>query len=276
MKALSTALELISHQIVELELDLGYPSDLDDYSEIEHYEDIIGSSILGSGMCKFTALRILSLSQVTLLSTQQQTSSPSETSDTSDTSDSPVIGHPFYERKRQVERISNTFDFSTIWSLKLRLCPGWEDLLDILTTYPRPMSIKSLEIQSPLFNEFGEGHGIIEFLQSFEGLENFYLSTGSTPPAFAVWRAVSHHKATLRRFVHHQRWIDPNEDFPLVEMEADVSDLSLDATELAGFRIDPSQNPLNELELTSLGLCCSPVTMVGRSSSNQITYLIDH
>lgn len=270
IKALAAVLERTSHQLVELDLDLIYHRDLQESGEVVEDNALFAKEILGvpeKRIRKFTALRVLSLSAVSFVSTGVKAS---DSSDSLDSSDYTV----FYSRMMQAaEEISSVFDFSAIRSLKLRFCPGWEELLELLTESPLPIRLTSLEIQSTISDECREAHVIMPFLESFEGLETLFLYTSSTSDTLDIWQSALRHKATLRRFVHHQRSINTDEEAPLFEQDCDVTDLSLFSEDVADFCTDPSQNPLSGLELSSVGLCCIPDLMVGRRESIEVTQL---
>jgi 16S rRNA U1498 N3-methylase RsmE len=86
---------------------------------------------------QFIALGVLSLCAASFISTGVKTPDSSESFDY----------ETFQSRKIQAaEQISSVFYFSIIRLLKLRFRPGWEELLDLLTVYPRPIRLMSLEI----------------------------------------------------------------------------------------------------------------------------------
>jgi hypothetical protein len=134
--------------------------------------------------------------------------------------------------------------------------------LDHLIRSSQPIRLKFLEIQSSIGDEDMVGTAIQPFLESFKGLEALFLSTSARSETLEIWRSASHHRATLTRFVHHQRTIDLDEESPLFELECDLPDLSF--YEVADLGEDPSQNPLGELDLKFVGLCCdSPFLVSG-------------
>lgn len=178
------ALQQFSNQLVELELDLI------DWNTVNYFlmdqdvsVDFFARRILalppGGRKGMFSALQVLSLSAVSL------TSFP--------------------------EEIAEAFDFSSLRSLKLRLCPGWDDFLQHVREFCQPITLKSLEIQVATEMEDNFRDTITEFLESFEGLEKLFISTNSEKDPVDLWYALLQHKSTLRRFVHHVRGGD-NED----------------------------------------------------------------
>jgi hypothetical protein len=111
--------------------------------------------------------------------------------------------------------------------------------------------------------EIGLERTIAAFLESFQGLEQFFISEYHHSDIMVIWNALKHHKTTLRRFVHHQRGPPEDEDtadFEQFDNESDFSDLSLTffEKEMIEWSKDRARHPFNELDLKFLGLCCSP------------------
>jgi len=239
--ALADALQQISDQLVEFELDMISCRDVDEDWE-ENLEDtfVFSRDILRlprAGNRMFPGLRVLALSAVSL---------------TPDLRD-----------------MMNQFDFGLLRSLTLRLTPGWEELLDHLTRSRPPIGLRFLEIQSTTEDSDMHGRSIGPFLESFDGLEALFLWTASSEDTLRIWRSARRHQATLRRFVHHQRMS--------VDQESDVEDWDshdLSLRSVAALGDDPSQNPLGELDLESLGLCCLYDFLVRLGFASGITVLV--
>ncbi len=266
IKAVSAVLERTSHQLEELNLDLINHRNLQALREIadEESDAVFARDILEvdtGRIQKFSGLRALSLSAVSFLATGVNTS---------DTSDYLDI---FPQRAQTADSILSIFDFSLLRSLNLRSCPGWEELLELLTKSPRLLRLTSLELQSAIQDEFHHGLVIEAFIESLEGLEELFLYTHLNSTTLDIWRSVLHHKATLKRFVHHHQSLNTDDESPMSQQESDVPDLSLLLKDVAGFYNDPSLNPLGGLELKSVGLCCTPEFMVSRRDSEEITAL---
>jgi len=187
--------------------------------------------------------------------------------------------------------ILHAFDFSTIESLKLRSCYGWERVLGHLTTMletksdSRRFAMRCLEVTDYddtndymyLYSRPGQAEDrpavIISFLESFEGLQSIFIGLGTGPPELNVWRAASHHRQTLRQFVYHQQkntldWdkgpVDEDEEAdeesePLLSSDSEASGLIGD---------DSPRHPLQGLaNVRSIGLGFQLRWMVRNSSS---------
>jgi hypothetical protein len=237
LNTLADTLQQISQQLVEFELDLEYHVYL--HSAMDRDHSLFSSKVLRPQQPitpTFHALTTLSLCSVSFSTSK-------------------------FKATEETHKIFEVFDFSTLRLLKLRLCPGWEFMLEHLTGSTPPMALRSLEIQYTSYEECFDGsETIVPFLESFEGLEELFLSTSSPTQTLDIWRAMGRHSKTLRRFVHHQRTIVLEHTSILFEEERDLGDLSLyDVSDLG---TDPTQNPLGELDLRSVGLSCSPKWMV--------------
>jgi hypothetical protein len=263
-----------SHQIVELNLDFELLFQLlyDLQDEIDttgrqggglakDYEllaELLG--IPGKQIQKFGALRVLSLAGVSFLT-------PGE--------EFPISLRPYnYPAPRQdemqtIKQISDIFDFSTIRMLKVRFCNGWQDLLDLLAKSPDLIRLQSLEIQFSFDHTydhgFDEAHQLSRFLESFTGLETFFLSTHLTSEAWDTWQSLRRHRDTLRRFVYHGRdSVYGRGHYPRYMQDCDAPDLSSYPEDIEGLLAEPFKSPLSELELTGFGLCCKAEFMVRR------------
>jgi hypothetical protein len=168
--------------------------------------------------------------------------------------------------KSGTEEMAHAFDFSLLSSLKLRFCCGWERFLQRGSRLSRPSRLKSLEIQSTnaIVQEVEPGDSISVFLNSFRGLEQLAIYTGSPSQTLDIWRAACHHNASLKAFLHHQRTITFDEDSPNFEGECDLPDLSLSFFDerITEWTENPSGHPWVELDLEFLGLCCDPERLV--------------
>lgn len=63
------------------------------------------------------------------------------------------------------------------------------------------------------------------FLGSFRGLENIYLSLAHPMFPKALWETVARHKATLRRFIYHARSVNVDHESEFFEEELDLNDM---------------------------------------------------
>ncbi|KAL2817947.1 hypothetical protein BDW59DRAFT_129607 [Aspergillus cavernicola] len=150
--------------------------------------------------------------------------------------------------------MASAFNFNSLRSLKLRFCPGWEMFLKQVASLSQPIQLKSLEIQSntQYNDEDDEAATISEFLDTIEGLEDLYICTSSPSDALVIWRTMVRHKSTLKKFVHHQRSVSFETEYP-----NDLPDLSFVPDNLPLLN-DRSQNPFSSLDLECLGMCCRP------------------
>lgn len=149
------------------------------------------------------------------------------------------------------------FNFETLVSLKLRLCPRWEVFIKRVLKLGRPIKLRTLEIQ---------GHenedAILDLVDAFDGLEELFLSNSGPMPTLYLWEILARRHSTLRRLVCHQRTIELPQDSPVDGELCDLADLSIYGGEMRRIKEDPSENPLSELKLEFIGLGCIPGRMV--------------
>jgi hypothetical protein len=239
--SLGKAMQRNRDQLLELELDL-----FDWYKMVESLEideDDTGSrnyfvhGVLGlhpdDAKIMFPALQVLSLSAVSLRSAG--------------------------------EELARALDINLLQSLKLRLCPGWEEFLDCLTCSGRPIMLKTLEVQSSerLEDMCSDGAGELSaFVDTFQGLRELFISINGPVWSLDILRSAIRHKSTLRRFAYHVRSIDLNDGSSTFEQPCDLPDLSLLNTNVAELNNSPLQNPFCELDLECIGICCDPIFAV--------------
>jgi hypothetical protein len=229
IQTLRNTLRRLSDQLVEL--DVGF-RDFHKaknvvFADEDHSDSSFARTILGlpSGIRArmFPSIQVLSLSAVSLTSSEVET--------------------------------AYAFNFGSLRSMKLRFCPGWEKFLLNVRNSNQPIRLKSLEVQHTVsYDEPASEEGLAGFLAAFEGLEELFLSS-SHSMILDIWRATLHHKATLRRFVHHQRTVDDEGE------ECDVPSLMRVPRNIAIMK-DPSQNPLIELSLECMGVSSDPRFLV--------------
>ncbi|OAL44886.1 hypothetical protein IQ07DRAFT_648662 [Pyrenochaeta sp. DS3sAY3a] len=134
------------------------------------------------------------------------------------------------------------------------------------------MGLKSLEIQLSIYDEstFLVDELVPELINSFQGLEHLGFTNDSSPQTLDVWRALKQHKSTLKSFVHHQRDLVSEPGFV---HELDIYDLSLKSLEsqLRAWQEEPSENPLNHLDLEFFGICCHPCIFTGLVLDSMMT-----
>lgn len=240
--SLANMLDHVSHQLEELEIDLTYHQDWCDQRgyDSDHERRNTQSIVEMLGLStppsrKFPVLKRLALTAVPIPEPEKNSS------------------------------ISSSFGFSSLQSLKLQNCDGWWFLFDQLTNRAEPLKLRSLELQCSAIDQPAGVYvmtEIVNVLRKTQGLENFFLGTGylGGSDIVGLWKTVFHHRASLRRFVHHLTDFDDDE-----ENYGGTRDLSY----LGGI-IDPwtEKTKLPALQfvgsmgLTSLGVCCTPDLMV--------------
>lgn len=242
--SLANMLDHVSHQLEELEIDLTYHQDWCDHSgyDSDHKRrntqsivEMLGLSTPSSR--KFPVLKKLALTAVLIPEPERNSS------------------------------ISDSLSFSSLQSLKLRNCDGWWFLFDQLTNRAEPLKLRSLELQCSGIDQPAGVHVMAEImnvLRKTQGLEELFLGTGYLGGLDIVelWKTVFHHRASLRRFVHHRKDFENNEESENYGGTRDMSYL--------GGIIDPwtekTQLPapqfVGSMDLTSLGVCCTPDLMV--------------
>ncbi|OJJ77907.1 hypothetical protein ASPBRDRAFT_251915 [Aspergillus brasiliensis CBS 101740] len=133
------------------------------------------------------------------------------------------------------------FNPSVLQTLKLRHCKRWGKALQaIQESGTKNIALKTLLIQSGL-----DGHdaysSLIElpsFIGSFEGLEGLFLSNLSPIEPISTWCSVVAHKKTLKQLLCEHFHSNGYADSP------------------RRLYLSASQNPLAELNLEFLGICC--------------------
>lgn len=242
--SLANMLDHVSHQLEGLEIDLTYHQDWCDHlgygsdherRNTQSIAEMLGLSTPPSR--KFPALKRLALTAV-----------------------------PIPEPKRN-SSISGSFGFSSLQYLKLRNCDGWWFLFDQLTNRAEPLKLRSLELQCSAIDQPAGVHVVTEIvnvLQKTQGLEELFLGTGflGGSDIVGLWKTVYHYRASLRRFVHHLTDFDDNEESENYGGTRDMSYLGgiidpwTEKTKL------PALQFVGSMDLTSLGVCCTPDLMV--------------
>ncbi|KID73422.1 ATPase family AAA domain-containing protein 3C [Metarhizium brunneum] len=155
--------------------------------------------------------------------------------------------------------MTDVINFDILVSLTLRICLGWDRFLQRVIQLNVPINLKTLEIQESSSVSCSWTEDILaDFLNAFEGLEELYISHVGPVPGLGFWNRIIHRHTTLKRFVHHQRTIDIDDESPHFEEEHDLSDLAILGRELRQIKEAPSQNPLAWLNLEFIGLACVP------------------
>ncbi|KLP22008.1 uncharacterized protein LW94_3265 [Fusarium fujikuroi] len=237
LKTLAIALRNNKSHLESLELDLidwphmrrelGYQSD----SEVVHglkARDYINEKVFGldklSPCIKFPNLHTLVLSQVPLSAT-----------------------------------LAETVDFEILKSLTIRSCPLWYEFVLTMAQRKIPVKLRKLELQEswPKNDEgsiyMDEDDPIAFLLDSFEGLEEFYLSQVGGMRSILTWHHVCHHKSTLKIFVNHSRFYEERN-----RRWWDQPDMMLRDWNTTPFKNNPTSTPLYQLDTEFISLSCTP------------------
>lgn len=240
VKALADLLQKRAHQLLELDLDL---------------ENYLSLTLPGEDPCIFPVQLLRLQRPVQLMFPVLRSLSLCQVSFTTDL-DLPME-QCGYEISDATRMMFEAFDFTSLVSLKLRHCAGWEHLITHLTKSAAPLALQSFEVQyAPTDINADSASIIAPFLRSFKGLVNLFLLISNSAPNWDIWLALRGHRATLRRFVHHQR-TQAEAEFPL-----ELDGLQMGFTSGKDFEGDDGSNPLSTLDLTSIGVCASLQYMV--------------
>lgn len=135
------------------------------------------------------------------------------------------------------------------------MCPGWEQFLERVVQLKFSIKLTTLEFQASdsLLSEFDGDDSLQGFLGAFEGLEELFIcQPGPIQAPLRLWECISGRHETIKRFVHHQRTIDTDEESASFEEGCDIPDLSIFGRDMRRIRDDPSQNSLGGLDLNLL------------------------
>lgn len=266
-----------AHHLVELELDFLDWKDLEDLWEDELRFDDHPFEILllriprNSARCRFPALQRLSLSNLDLRSATQM--------------------------------MASAFKSPHLRSLALRQCSGWSRFLQCLIGDTGQLHLQSLEVQNYSldddFDDFDYDEMLQTILESLVGVEDLYLSLWNPTRSRLLWDTLQRHTESLKRFIFQVRTINLDDESESFEAEIDASDMGIlspaflatlsrseedheDGGDDEWFN-ETSPNPLNKLNLESIGLACGPDRLVcrpalahlGVNEEHQLTTVID-
>jgi hypothetical protein len=169
-----------------------------------------------------------------------------------------------------------SINLAGLTTLALRMCPYWALLLKDMVQSTTPIKVKSFEIldfylQTPNVTAVSKTTAITDFLESFDGLEELYISHCGPTPVLEFWDHLSRHASTLKAFVHHQRITDQDDELLLSRKGRDLLDPAISEYDLERIRQDPTQNPLSRLNLEFIGLTCAPEYLVSITTSYLVT-----
>ncbi|KAK0665428.1 hypothetical protein QBC41DRAFT_379707 [Cercophora samala] len=177
----------------------------------------------------------------------------------------------------------DVFDIRTLKVLAIRQCHLWERVLKRIVTTRTPVCLDRFEIQ-PHEEDECEGQELLEFLLSFQGLKELFIGfsqtvlpcslplpflAGSDPPTMMpLWHAISHHHATLKRLVVHQRGARPGPGYRSrnADFVHDGCHFDIPQSEREMWKISPSSHPLSRLDLEPLPVVNCPRSNVISSS----------
>jgi hypothetical protein len=139
--------------------------------------------------------------------------------------------------------LTSALRLNQLQSLKLRNCERTPQLLKSLASSNQDLKLKSFEMvyDNGILDKRNEISGpLILFLESFEGLEELYISMKTVvTPMMLFLKSILHHKQTLKRLVHHEREEENREDDDDEdddkEDETSMYDYPLPWTRLAGY-----------------------------------------
>jgi hypothetical protein len=169
-----------------------------------------------------------------------------------------------------------SINLEILTSLTLRMCPYWTLLLTDLLQSTSPIKVKSFEVldfylKTPNVTALKKTTVITDFLDSFNGLEELFISHCGPTPVLEFWNHLVGHASTLKTFVHHQRITDQDDELLLSRMGRDLFDLTISQDERDRIREDPTQNPFWRLNLEFIGLTCAPKYLVILPFANSAT-----
>ena len=106
-----------------------------------------------------------------------------------------------------------SIDFSQLHSLTLHNCTDTSIFLRGIVVSGQHIALKHLDLkfQDRLYPGWGTS-SLVNFLQSFEGLEIFHIMIDPTLPTETYWDAMVNHQCTLKRVLYHERRTD-TEDY---------------------------------------------------------------
>ncbi|RSL50922.1 hypothetical protein CEP54_011695 [Fusarium duplospermum] len=156
--------------------------------------------------------------------------------------------------------MADAFNFDTLESLTLRMCPWWDLFLDRVMQLDFPIKLRAFEILEDTDIAFEWSDDIIlDFLDAFGGLEELCISQTGPARTLDLWDTLGRRHPTLKRFVHHQRRKDIDDVF---QPPTDLPNLALVGSDMRRIKEDPSRNPLTQLDLEFIGLACKPARLV--------------
>ncbi|KAK2852158.1 hypothetical protein FQN49_005314 [Arthroderma sp. PD_2] len=149
---------------------------------------------------------------------------------------------------------------ATLHTLTIRGCDAeWPRFLDRLNASDTPFRLRTVEILTFQYGSEGEEYedmteseeneDITRFLEGCELLENLYVSVRSMKGTLELWQSLLRHRSTLKEFVYY---IYPTSHTFYYYTPFSITDVSF--YKPYNLESDPEWNPLAELDLEFLGL----------------------
>ncbi|DAA75951.1 TPA_exp: Uncharacterized protein A8136_1322 [Trichophyton benhamiae CBS 112371] len=141
---------------------------------------------------------------------------------------------------------------ATLDTLTIRLCgQEWPNFLDRLNASEPPFRLHTVEILSWEDPESfsSENADIARFVNGCESLQNLYIAVREQDGALELWQALLRHKNTLRTFVYY---VDPMVDTREDSSPFCIADVSFSMPQ--SHKTNPEWNPLRHLDLEFLGV----------------------
>ncbi|KAF5717576.1 hypothetical protein FMUND_5669 [Fusarium mundagurra] len=170
---------------------------------------------------------------------------------------------PLRDENTGIQVTASFINLGALRHLSLRMCAYWMAFLSSITETQTPLQLKTLELldfylNTPHETAISKAAAITEFIDSFKGLEDLFISICGPTSSLQFWEHVAGHAATLKRLVYHQRLTDQDEEMLNSRLGRDSSDLGISSEDLSRIRQDPSQNPFSRLNIEFIGLTCAP------------------
>ncbi|KAJ2983140.1 hypothetical protein NQ176_g912 [Zarea fungicola] len=151
--------------------------------------------------------------------------------------------------------MAHAINFDSLTSLTLRSCSRWQQFITGVLQLGVSIRLQKLEIQ----HQDSHGSDVIrDFLVAFQGLNDLAISESWPSNTIEVWNRVANHRATLKRFVYHQRMINIDNASPDFGREQDSPHLGFFSKDLKDLQQKPLENPLTHLNLEFIALACAP------------------
>ncbi|VUC27566.1 unnamed protein product [Clonostachys rosea] len=150
--------------------------------------------------------------------------------------------------------LANAIDFKSLRSLRIYLCPGWDQfLLRSLSELKEHEKLKTLEIGDNWTEPATVQSILNKAIRTVKRLETLFLNHLAPVGTLKMWENITYYQKDLRHFVHQQYKYDEEEATKAYEerRDLDLGDLSLPSKELI-------HQQFSGLNLESIGLSCEP------------------